>query len=162
MIQTERLTIRIMEADDSAFIVELLNEPDFINFIGDKMVRTEQDAERYMRDGPLTCQKQNGFSLMTVSLHSGEQIGMCGLLKRDNLAHPDIGYAFLSKYYRQGYAHEACLAVLNHFSKIRPLLAITDEGNEASKQLLIKLGFSLQATSTLEYTDNVCQFLLPS
>ena len=124
----------------SAFIIELLNEPDFIKHIGDKNVRTTEDAIQYMTLGPLACQNKHNFCLMLVCLMSGEPIGMCGLLKRDTLPAPDLGYAFLEKYYRQGYAEESCTAVLKFFHTIRPLYAITSQQNIASQNLLSKLG----------------------
>ncbi|WP_286267831.1 GNAT family N-acetyltransferase [Thalassotalea atypica] len=148
MIKSLRLTIRPIEASDCDFLIVLLNEPDFLTHIGDKEVRTTEDAMRYMNEGPLNCQQEHGFSLMTVLLNGELPIGLCGLLKRDELEYPDLGYAFLEKYYRQGYAYEATSAVLKHFQHISPLLATTGETNKASQSLLIKLGFE-----QLEQTD---------
>lgn len=142
MIKTQRLTIRPMEVQDAEFIIELLNEPDFIKQIADKGVKSTQDAIAYMEQGPLMCQKLNGFSLMTVLLNGETPIGLCGLLKRDNLAYPDLGYAFLERFYRQGFAFEAAQGVLSHFKEIRPLFAMTNDENMPSQQLLLKLGFS--------------------
>lgn len=142
MITTARLVIRPMRAEDAVFIIQLLNEPDFIKNIADKGVRTEADAISYIEDGPLLCQKEHGYSLMTVLLHSGEPVGMCGLLKREQLASPDLGYAYLSQYYGQGIAYEAAQAVLDHFKTIRPILAITSQDNVPSQNLLQKLGFN--------------------
>jgi len=142
MIKTQRLTIRPMEAQDAEFIIELLNEPGFIKQIADKGVKSAQDAIAYMKEGPLACQELNGFSLMTVLLNDATPIGLCGLLKRDNLAYPDLGYAFLERFYRQGFAFEAAQGVLSHFKEIRPLFAMTNDENMPSQQLLLKLGFS--------------------
>lgn len=160
MIQTPRLHIRELRLGDEAFIIELLNEPDFIKQIADKKVRTLKDAQEYMQTGPLACQKQHGFSLMAVSLHHGELIGLCGLLKRPELAHPDLGYAFLSRYYRQGYATEAAKGVLTHFKHIRPILAVTNEDNTPSQQLLLNLGFTLIAPTEEDKHKRVTLFSL--
>lgn len=153
MITTQRLTIRPMEVQDAQFIIELLNEPDFIKYIADKGVKNNQDAIQYMREGPLACQALNGFSLMTVLVDGKTPIGLCGLLKRDNLAYPDLGYAFLERFYRQGFAYEAAQGVLSHFNSIRPLLAITSTDNIPSQQLLLKLGFS-SVSNKEEYIES--------
>lgn len=160
MIETERLIIRPVEFTDEHFILELLNEPQFINNIGDKNVRSLADARDYMEKGPLTCQQQNGFSLMTVKLKTGELIGLCGLLKRDELQYPDLGYAYLAKYFRRGYGYEAAAGVLKHFHHIRPMLAITSEENFASKQLLQKLGFVEQSLKTKQTEEAICTYML--
>ncbi len=160
MIETPRLTIRPVTFDDDEFILALLNEPDFMENIGDKEVRSAADARVYMKEGPLACQHQHGFSLMTVSLKSGEQIGLCGLLKRDELKHPDLGYAFLSRHYRKGYAYEAAQQVLAHFRKIRPILATTSGSNFASQQLLLKLGFHQEVPTAQQKQQNTRTFIL--
>jgi RimJ/RimL family protein N-acetyltransferase len=159
MIQTDRLIIRPLKFIDEHFIVELLNEKDFIENIGDKKVRNTDDARRYMENGPLACQQQHGFSLMTVTLQNGEPIGLCGLLKRDELTYPDLGYAFLSRYYRQGYGFEAATGVLSHFHRIRPILAMTSKGNNPSQQLLIKLGFNEYEDPGNQTKNNTASFI---
>ena len=160
LITTARLNLRLMEPKDSAFIIELLNEPGFIDNIGDKQVRTHQDAIHYMQTGPLECYKNHSFCLLLVCLKTGEPIGMCGLLKRDTLPAPDLGYAFLAKYYRQGYAEESCRAVLQHFNDIKPLYAITSQNNIPSQQLLCKLGFELDSLSNGVHTnEEIKQFI---
>jgi RimJ/RimL family protein N-acetyltransferase len=96
---------------DAAFVVELLNDPSFLQHIGDKGVRTEADACRYLETGPLASYARHGFGLLRVGLReSGEPVGMCGLLKRDWLPDPDIGFALLPRFWRRGYALEAASA----------------------------------------------------
>ena len=96
-IQTERLVLRPFILSDANFILELLNEPSFIQNIGDRGVRTISDAERYLENGPISSYAKNGFGLLAVTLNeTGEAIGMCGLIKREALEDVDIGYAFLS------------------------------------------------------------------
>lgn len=142
MITTERLTIRPLTNSDAPFIFELLNQQDFIDNIGDRGVNSIDDAVAYIENGPQKMQQEYGFSLMAVGLKSGELIGLCGLLKRDYLAHPDIGYALLPNYYQKGYAFEAAKAVLTYFTSISNILAITSNSNTASQNLLRKLGFN--------------------
>ncbi len=144
VLQTARLLIREFMLRDAAFILELLNEPAFIEFIGDKGVRDLAGAETYLREGPLASYAKHGFGLWAVTLHDGTPLGSCGLLQRDFLPHPDLGYAFLARHHGQGYAHEAASAVLHHARdhlKLTTLHAITAFRNPASVKLLGKLGF---------------------
>jgi ribosomal-protein-alanine N-acetyltransferase len=144
ILETERLVIRELVIADAAFILELLNEPAFIEFIGNKGVRDLGSAETYLRDGPLASYAKHGFGLWRVALKDGTPIGSCGLLQRDFLSHPDLGYAFLSRYHGRGYALEAATAVLAHARgplRAEVLHAITAFRNPASIRLLGKLGF---------------------
>lgn len=143
-LETERLHIRAFTLEDAPFVLELLNDAGFIEFIGDKGVRDIAGAEKYLREGPITSYAKHGFGLCCVTLKNGTSIGSCGLLQRDFLPHPDLGYAFLAKYRGEGYAHEAAIAVL-HFAreelKLSTLHAITAFRNPPSVALLVKLGF---------------------
>ena len=144
VLETDRLVLRRLDVDDAAFILELLNDPSFIRFIGDKGVRDLEAARNYILNGPVASYKQFGFGLYAADLkESGAPIGICGILKRDTLPHPDIGFAFLPAYWNKGYAYEASAAVLEHARKtlsIDRVLAITTPDNEASVKLLVKLG----------------------
>jgi RimJ/RimL family protein N-acetyltransferase len=146
--ETARLALRLFTAADAAFLVELLNEPSFLRYIGDKGVRTEADACRYLETGPLASYARHGFGLLRVGLReSGEPVGMCGLLKRDWLDDPDIGFAFRPRFGRRGYALEAASAVLAHARDrlgLRRVVAITTPDNEPSIGLLGKLGFRFE------------------
>lgn len=147
ILDTERLTLRTLEADDDApFYLQLLNEPSFLQYIGDKGVRTLDDARRTIRDGAGAMQKAHGFSMYLVQRRSdGAAIGLCGLIKRDTLPGVDIGYAMSPAYWGQGYAYEAAAAVLAHGRDrigLTRLLAIASPDNVASIQLLHKLGLS--------------------
>jgi [ribosomal protein S5]-alanine N-acetyltransferase len=148
ILQTPRLIVRDLTLADSSFVLELLNEPSFLEFIGDKGIRDIAGAEKYLRDGPLAMYAQHGFGLWLVALKDGgTPIGSCGLLKRDYLNHPDIGYAYLARFTGQGYAHEAAVAVLCHARehlKISTLHALTAQENTASIKLLGKLGFAFE------------------
>lgn len=143
-IATHRLGIRDFTLADAAFILELLNEPAFLEFIGDKGVRDLAGAEKYLRDGPLASYAKHGFGLWCVTLRDGTPIGSCGLLQREYLPFPDIGYAFLSRHWGQGYALESAEAVLRQARGplgLTTLHAITAFRNPDSVRLLGKLGF---------------------
>jgi RimJ/RimL family protein N-acetyltransferase len=144
IIETERLILRHLSAGDAEFVLALLNEPSFIRYIGDKGVRNLDDARRYIADGPIKSYEVNGFGLNLVQLKTGNTpIGICGVLKRDTLPDPDIGFAFLPSYWNQGYAFESAAAVMAHARGTLGLdciLAITSPDNEASERLLGKIG----------------------
>jgi RimJ/RimL family protein N-acetyltransferase len=148
VLETERLVLRRLSIDDAGFILELLNEPSFLRYIGDKGVRTTEDARRYILNGPVESYERNGFGLYLVELKDGGlPIGISGLVKRDALAHPDVGFAFLPAYWSKGYAFEATSAVLAYASEalgLTRILAITTIDNEASAGLLVKLGLKLE------------------
>jgi len=144
VLETDRLVLRWIDVDDAAFILELLNDPSFIRFIGDKGVRELEAARNYILTGPIASYKQFRFGLYaTVLKETPAPIGICGILKRDTLPHPDIGFAFLPAYWNKGYAYEASAAVLEHARNnlgIDRVLAITTPDNDASVRLLVKLG----------------------
>jgi RimJ/RimL family protein N-acetyltransferase len=145
VIETPRLALRRFTTDDAPFVLELLNDADFRRYIGDKGVRTREEAEGYILSGPLDSYARLGFGLLLVELKPGLQpIGMCGLLKRDWLDDVDLGFAFLPGFRRQGYALEAASAVLGWARDsrgIRRCLAIATPDNAASLALLARLGF---------------------
>ena len=147
-LETERLFLRQFTVDDAQFILTLLNEPSFIRYIGDKKVRNVDDARQYILNVPVTSYERHGFGLCLVELkESNTPIGMCGLLKRDELADPDIGFAFLPDFWNKGFAFEASTAVLNDARerlRLERILAITSLDNEASIKLLERLGFKFE------------------
>jgi RimJ/RimL family protein N-acetyltransferase len=148
VLQTERLRLCHLHCTDGPFIVELLNEPSWRRYIGDKNVHTVSDAERYIKDGPVAMYARLGFGLYLVELKErGEPIGICGLIKRDTLADIDLGFAFLSRFWGNGYAFESAAAVISHAKKslgIDRIVAITTPGNLASGNVLRRLGFTLE------------------
>jgi ribosomal-protein-alanine N-acetyltransferase len=111
VIRTSRLDLRELDFSDAEFILELLNEAGFIRFIGDKGVRTLADARDYILQGPMDSYARNGFGLYAACLRDGTPIGICGLVKREGLNDPDVGFAFLSRYWSSGYAVESAAAV---------------------------------------------------
>jgi RimJ/RimL family protein N-acetyltransferase len=103
-INTPRLILRELNPDDAPFILELLNEADFLRFIGDKGVRNLAGAREYIRKGPVDSYVRNGFGLYAACLRDGSALGICGLVKRDGLSAPDLGFAFLARHRCKGYA----------------------------------------------------------
>jgi len=156
-IKTERLTLRQFTLSDAEFIIELLNEPSFIQNIGDRGVRRLSDAEKYLEGGPISSYARNGFGLLAVTLNdTGQTIGMCGLIKRDALDDVDIGYAFLPKFWSKGYALESARAVLKHAKEIMELkrvVAIVDPNNSGSIHLLERLGMTFEKMVKLSEED---------
>jgi RimJ/RimL family protein N-acetyltransferase len=157
ILETERLFLRHFAANDAPFILELVNDPSFIQNIGDRGVRTLADAEAYILNGPVASYAKNGFGLYSVILkETSQSIGMCGLIKRNGLEDVDIGYAFLPKFWSKGYAVEAASAVKGYAKDalgLKHLLAITDPANDASIRVLEKLGFQFERMIRLSQDD---------
>jgi len=150
VLETERLILRHLSEDtDLEFVLRLLNEPSFLRYIGDKGVRTLDDARQYLVTGPIASYEINGFGLYLVQLKdSGLSVGMCGLIKRDTLPDIDIGFALLPEFWNQGYALEAATGVAayaNNTLELDRIVAITDPDNEASARLLNKLGLTFES-----------------
>ena len=145
VLETERLFLRRFTVDDAQFILTLVNEPSFLRYIGDKQVRNLEDARQYILNGPVASYERNGFGLYLVELRkSHTPIGMCGLIKREELPDPDVGFAFLPDFWTRGFAFEAAAAVLQNAGerlRLERILAITSLDNEASIRLLQRLGF---------------------
>jgi RimJ/RimL family protein N-acetyltransferase len=145
---TPRLVLRRLGLDDAAFVVQLLNEPSFLEYIGDRGVSNEQDAHRYLREGPMAMYAKYGFGLWHVSLKSdGTAIGMCGLLQRDSLPDADIGYAYFPAHWGMGYALEAADATLRHAAEkfgLRRVIAVVSAGNAGSIRVLEKIGMRFE------------------
>ena len=144
-LETDRLLLRRLEPDDAAFILELVNDPDWHRFIGDHGVQTLDDARRYLDAGPLTMYRQHGHGLnLVLDKASNQPAGLCGLLRRSDLDEPDLGFALLPAYRGRGFAFEAAGAVLEHgFDGLgyEQVVAIANPANAASIGLLERLGF---------------------
>lgn len=145
MLLTSRLAIERFTVDDSENIFELLNEPSFKRFIGDKGIASLDDARDYLKNTPLDHYEKYGYGLFRVSLRdTGAFVGMNGLIRRPEFECPDLGFAFLKAHWSMGYAYESSVAII-HYAKttldLDSLIAMADEDNEASVKLLGKLGF---------------------
>jgi RimJ/RimL family protein N-acetyltransferase len=148
VIETKRLWLRQFKLSDAGFILELLNSPGWLEFIGDRNVRTEDDARTYLSNGPIKSYEMNGFGLLLVLLKDSDiPIGACGLLKRDFLSEPDLGFAFLPDYIGSGYGFESAEAIMNFATRdlhLSHVVAFTVPQNVASIKLLEKLRFTFK------------------
>lgn len=153
ILETERLILREFMLSDAKFIVELVNTPGWIEYIGDRNIKTEEQAKTYLETGPIKSHRLNGFGLSLVELKDEKNpIGMCGIHKRDQLDHPDLGFAFLPDYMGKGYALEMARATLDFAKeqlKINILFAITVPFNKRSIKLLEKVGMKFNMTFCL-------------
>lgn len=146
ILETARLRLRRLTLDDAAFVLRLVNDPSWLRYIGDRGVRDLDSARGYIQTVPLAMYARQDFGLWLAERRSdGAPLGQCGLLKRDSLEHPDIGFAFLPAYCGQGYAREAAAATLalghGHYG-MPEIQAITTPDNHASIGLLTRLGFT--------------------
>lgn len=147
ILETERLIIREMDsATDAEFILDLVNQPSFIKYIGDRGVREIEAARKFIESRYRKSYLDHGYGMYSVVLKDdGKPIGACGFVRRDVLPYPDIGFAFLPQYERKGYGFESAAAIMEYgrdklgFTRV---LAITSQNNDASGKLLEKLGFA--------------------
>ena len=167
ILETERLRLRQLSADDAPFILRLLNDPDWLQFIGDKSVRTLDDAREYLRKGPIAMYAREGFGLYLAVLKERDvPVGLCGLIQRDGLNDVDIGFAFLPAYRGLGYATESAAAVIAHGRTtlgLARIVAITSSDNTRSTRLLERLGFAREQLVRLPGdTEDVQLFAFPA
>ena len=147
ILETDRLILSELKTKDAKFIHKLYNDQDFINYIGDKGIHSVQDALSFINTGPKQSYKNHGYGLYLVKLKDETSIGVCGLIKRDDLDLPDIGFAILPDYRRMGFIYEASKAVIEDAKNrlhLDSLFAITTPDNNGSINLLKKLGFTLK------------------
>ncbi len=152
ILATPRLALRRLVLDDAPFILELVNDAAWLQFIGDKQVHSLEDARNYLRSGPIDMYTRLGFGLYLVTLTIGTPIGICGLIKREGLDDVDLGFALVERYRGRGFAREIAAAVLRHaydaFGLTR-VVAITAPDNVRSIRVLEQTGFSYERTLTL-------------
>lgn len=146
IISTSRLHVtQLSEELHASFILQLVNSPGWLRYIGDRNIHSLQDAGQYISNGPIASYATHGYGLWLVKrIEDDAPIGICGLIKRDYLPHPDLGYALLPQYEGQGYAMEAAAAVMQYAKEVlsMPIIAaITTDDNVPSLRLLFKLGF---------------------
>ena len=156
VLETERLRLQRFTADaeESEFALRLLNEPSYLQNIGDKGVRTLEQAAKYLREGPIQSYELHGHGLYRVVLKGSRQlVGICGLLKRDQFKDADLGYAFLPEFWSRGFAFEAASAVREYGRQtlgLAKIIALVNPANTPSIKLLKKLGFSYSETVKME------------
>ncbi len=148
ILETERLVLREITVDDSEFILDLLNQPKYLKYIGDKGVRTVEDAATFIENLIRKSYRDNGYGHYIVHLRDDPTpMGTCGYVRRDSLPDPDIGFAFLPQFEKRGYAFESADAVLKYGREVlgfKRVLAITTPDNESSGRLLEKIGFTFE------------------
>jgi RimJ/RimL family protein N-acetyltransferase len=162
LLHTARLQLRELAEADAPFMLQLLNEPSWLQFIGDRGVRTLAEARTYIITGPQQSYARDGFGFYLVADRENQaSMGICGLVRRDFLEDVDIGFAFLPDFWGRGYAFEAAKAVLD-FARdslgLQRLVAITAPENEASSKLLHKLGLRIEGRIT--YPQDEVELLL--
>ncbi len=154
IMETKRLRLEKVKTDDAAFFFELMTSPDYLHFIGDRGLRKIADAAEYIENKMQKSYTEFGFGFYKMVLKESEiPIGICGLVKRPNLEHVDIGFGLLAKYYGQGYAYEAAEVTMNYARteyELHPIYAITTKDNFSSQKLLEKIGLKNVGTKKWE------------
>ena len=164
ILETERLTLSLVQDTDAPFILKLLNDPTFIQNIRDEGIHTLDEAKAHIRVKYTCSYQKNGFGMYLVSLkNSREHVGLCGIVKRDSVEYPDIGYAFLAEYSGKGYASESANAVMQygiHILGIGRIVGITSIHNHGSIKVLGKTGLVFSKIIATE--DGECMLFVPS
>ncbi|MEA5459415.1 GNAT family N-acetyltransferase [Arcicella sp. LKC2W] len=157
VIETERLILRKFTLEDAPFVLELVNTPAWLKFIGDRNVHTVEESENYLRNGNLKSYAEHGFGFYLVATkESNEAIGMCGMVKRDSLDDIDIGFAFLPNSIGKGYGYEAASATLDYalnVLKLGRIIAIVDPQNASSIALIKKIGLKYEKMVQISTND---------
>ena len=161
-IETERLILRKFTSEDSAFLLELMNSPTWLQFIGQRNITTTDEARNYILEKFIKSYQTNGFGLNLVVLkNNNTPIGMCGLIKRDSLKDVDIGFALLPRYERKGYGYEAATATMKYAKSnlgLSRIVAITNKNNVQSIHLLQKIGMQFEEMVRLNDTEELMLF----
>ena len=166
ILETERLTLEEITTDHAAFLYNLMNDPAWLQFIGDRNIDTIEAAEKYIINKIRPSYEEFGFGFYLTSLKENNiSIGVCGLVKRPSLEHVDVGFAFMPEYRREGYAYESSVAILDYAKKVLGIdyvVAITDLDNVASINLLKKLGLKFEKIIQLEGENKQCRLFIPN
>ena len=153
VIETERLNLREVNESDAAFVLDLLNDPDFMRNVADRGVRTLEEARRYVAERFTAAYRRDGFGFWLVEpKESGLPAGICGLVKRDTLPGVDVGYAFLPPFRAKGYAYESASAVVAYAREVlglKRIYAIVNPENAVSIRVLEKLGMKFERMVSL-------------
>lgn len=164
LISSNRLHLSEFSLKDASFFFELVNDPDWIKYIGDRNIKTISDSEDYLKNKIIPSYKQFGFGFYVVRLkESNLPIGMCGLIKRDWMSYVEIGYAFLNKHRSKGYAIEASIATKKYAKEeigISKIAALTDVDNEKSGNLLNRLGLEFERLISYPGEQKKCKLYL--
>ena len=165
VLETDRLLLRRLSIDDAEFMLGHLNDPSFHRYIGDRGVRTVEQARQYLVDRVMASYERFGFGIYMVELKdSREQIGTCGLLKREGLEDVEVGFALLPQFWSKGYAVEAAQAVMDYAYKelgLHRIVAIVNPGNDRSFKLLEKIGLKFERMIRLPESDLEIELFTP-
>jgi len=157
VLETERLSLRWLTPDDAAFMFELVTDPSWIEFIGDRCLKSLDDARDYITEKYVASYERYGFGLYLVELRdSGTPVGICGLIKREGLEDVDVGFAFLPRHAGLGYASESAATVMAHGRTafgIGRIVAITTPNNLRSIRVLEKVGLRFERMIRLSGDD---------
>lgn len=157
IIETERLILRKFTLNDSAFMLELLNTPAWLRFIGDRGIRTIEETDQYLLDGNIRSYQEYGFGFYVVVVkETNEPIGICGIKKREELDDVDIGFGFFPQFIGKGYGYEAASATLDYalnILKIKRIVAIVNPENSPSIGLIKKIGLVFEKMIQLSPKD---------
>ncbi|MBT8099903.1 MAG: GNAT family N-acetyltransferase, partial [Gammaproteobacteria bacterium] len=161
LLQTERLRLRRLTLADAGLMLSIWNDPDFVRHVGDRGIRSVDEARQALLDGAFRLYAEFGYGPYRVALREADTpIGTCGLFRREGLTEPDIGFALLPEYCGRGYAYEAATAVLQHAReslKLRRLTAVVSPNNDASIRLIEKLGLSFEKRARIDGDDTDVQ-----
>jgi RimJ/RimL family protein N-acetyltransferase len=160
-LTTERLNLRQLDFDDAAFILDLVNQPSWLKYIGDRNIHTIDAAMAYIQNGPMAMYQTHNMGLLLVERKEDKApLGLCGLITRDTLEHPDIGFAFHPSAWGQGYAKEAAQRCVDHAFNtlgLKCILAITLPSNQASIRLLDAIGLKYEKVISFPPSEEVLQ-----
>lgn len=163
--ETNRLSLRRLTPDDAEFMLDLLNQPSFIQFIGDRKVRTLEAARAYISNGAVKSYERHGFGMYLTALKdSGVPIGICGLVKRNTLEDVDVGFAFLPQFWLKGYAYESASAVMEYGRNVLGLsriVGIVSPDNVGSIRVLEKIGLRFERMVRLSADDIELKLFAP-
>lgn len=162
-LQTERLALRRLTREDADLMLAVWNDPAFHKYVGDRGIRTIEQAQEAMAGGALLLYEEYGYGPFRVALRENDQpIGICGLFRREKVEDPDIGWSVLPDYSGRGYAFEAATAVLEYaFGSLglTRILAFITEGNAPSVGLAKKLGLRYERMARIVGDDeDVCLY----
>lgn len=152
-LETERLILRRVTIDDADLMLAIWTDPDFVRHVGDRGIRTIEQAREAVRSGPLQLYADYGYGpYVLVQKSEGARAGICGLFRREHLEYPDIGFALLPEYCGRGLASEAAAAVLAHARDdlaLDVITAIVSPENASSISLIRKLGLDFSGMITM-------------
>jgi len=157
-LETERLSLRRLTLDDAELMLAVWNDPAFIRYVGDRGIRSIDEARVALEEGALKLFSDYGYGPFRVALITDDTpIGVCGLFRREGLDEPDIGFSILPEHWRKGYAHEAASAVVGHAMtdlRLGRLTAVVSPENVASVALIKKLGLQFERMHCLPGDDD--------